>query len=298
MAVVATWAARHDARLADGWSELTESPMMAKLKESHHEARQKGWSAQKMDFWMRMRWAQIPIWARKEAAQLVVCGVRRPVQLKGPERVLVMGADQVQNDRWAKDCHRGGWPSGGKDKRDGEKEAIKVVERDHPSRGGWTAASRGRGGNATHFHREDGLFARSLDGSERRSGTRQRGTPNIMTDLYDRMGVARNAGANQAVTGVLQAGTEGLAASLFRDILQEERMAVINTWRGHLRQDRKNPDSDWLHCRTRRNAGAIQLENGCSWQGAREGTITLLWPEQERAREEPVWSKGVGKSHP
>ena len=47
-------------------------------------------------------------------------------------------------------------------------------------------------GMLTHFHREDGLFGRSLDGSERRSRARP---PCIMTDLFDRMGVPRNAGA-------------------------------------------------------------------------------------------------------
>ena len=53
-----------------------------------------------------------------------------------------------------------------------------------------------------------------------------------MTDLNDRMGVPTHDKEDQAVTGDLFPEREGLAVSLFRDILQEEEMAVINTFQG------------------------------------------------------------------
>ena len=57
-------------------------------------------------------------------------------------------------------------------------------------------------------------------------------TPCIMTDLSDWMGVPRNDKEDQAVTGDLFPEKEGLAATLFRVILQEEEMTVINTFQG------------------------------------------------------------------
>ena len=68
--------------------------------------------------------------------------------------------------------------------------------------------------------------------------TPKRSTPYIMTDLNDRMGVTRNDDENQAVTGDLLPEREGLAASLFRDILQESRDGSDQhspCWRGNPR---------------------------------------------------------------
>ena len=50
--------------------------------------------------------------------------------------------------------------------------------------------------------------------------TPRRGTRYIITDLNDRMGVSRNDEEDQAVTGDLFPGREGLAAALFRDHLR------------------------------------------------------------------------------
>ena len=60
----------------------------------------------------------------------------------------------------------------------------------------------------------------------------KRSTPCIMTDVNDRMGVPRNDTENQAVTRDFLPEKKWLAASLLRDIVQEEGMAVINTFPG------------------------------------------------------------------
>ena len=119
-------------------------------------------------------------------------------------------------------------------------------------------------GMLTHFHREDGLFGRCPDGSERRSRTRP---PYIMTEIFDRMGVPRNTGAKPGCDKRASARNRRLGSL----DLQGHRAGGEDGShqhflgrRGHLRQDQRNPDTDRLHYRTRRNAGAIQLENGCS----------------------------------
>ena len=55
--------------------------------------------------------------------------------------------------------------------------------------------------------------------------------PYVMTDPNDRMGVTRND-EGPGRDRKLFPEREGQAASLFRDLVQEEGMAVINTFQG------------------------------------------------------------------
>ena len=102
-------------------------------------------------------------------------------------------------------------------------------------------------GMLTHFHREDELFGRSPDGSERRSRARP---PYIMTDLYDRMGVSRNAGAKSGCDKRASARNRRLGSPDLQGHLvgRKDGSSQHFPWRRrHLRQDQRNPDTDRLH---------------------------------------------------
>ena len=150
----------------------------------------------------------------------------------------------------------------------------------------------------THFHREDGLFGRSLDGSERRSRARP---PCIMTDLFDRMGVPRNAGAkpgcdrsasarNRRLGSLDLQGTSCRKNGWESSTLSREETTFARTRGTPTRIDYTAAPAEML-ARFNWKTAAADKEH------AKARSLSCD-PEQERAREEQVWSKGVGKSHP
>ena len=82
-----------------------------------------------------------------------------------------------------------------------------------------------------------------------------------LPDLNDRMGVPRKDDENQAMSGDLVPEKEGASGLIVRGHIAGRRDGSdqhLPGRRGHHRQHQRNPDSDRLHCRTRRNAVAAE----------------------------------------